>query len=126
MLTQETLVAFLATADSKAARAFYEGVLGLTFVGEHEHLVNFQSGGAQLALQKNDKVTPRFGTSLGWQVSDLRGTMRQLIARGVVFERFEGMEQDELGVWSPAGPATGVAWFKDPDGNLLSLSQQAT
>jgi catechol 2,3-dioxygenase-like lactoylglutathione lyase family enzyme len=122
MLAQETLVAFLATANSQAARAFYEGVLGLTFVLEHEHLIVFQSGAARLALQKGDAVTPRVGTSLGWNVSDLRGEMRALMARGVAFERFEGMEQDELGVWSPGGPTTGVAWFKDPDGNLLSLS----
>ena len=122
MLAQEKLVAFLATSNSAAAPAFYEGVLGLTFVGEHEHLITFDSGAARLALQKTDVVTPRVGTSLGWTVSDLRGLMRRLIERGVTFERFEGMEQDELGVWSPAGPSTGVAWFKDPDGNLLSLS----
>jgi len=122
MLTQEKLVAFLATSNSAAARAFYEGVLGLTFAGEHEHLVLFDSGPARLALQKTDTVTPKFGTAMGWDVTDLRGVMRRLIERGVTFERYEGMEQDDLGVWSPAGPTTGVAWFKDPDGNLLSLS----
>jgi catechol 2,3-dioxygenase-like lactoylglutathione lyase family enzyme len=122
MLAQETLVAFLATSDSAAARAFYEGVLGLTFAGDNGHLVFFDSGPARVALQKTDKVTPKVGTAMGWNVTDLRGVMRRLIERGVKFERFEGMEQDELGVWSPAGPTTGVAWFKDPDGNLLSLS----
>ena len=122
MLGKETLVAFMATSRPDAARAFFEGVLGLTFVGEHEHLVMFQSGAAQLMLQKTTVVTPPQGTALGWNVSDLRETMKVLVDRGVTFERFEGMDQDELGVWSPA-PGTGVAWFKDPDGNLLSLSQ---
>jgi catechol 2,3-dioxygenase-like lactoylglutathione lyase family enzyme len=123
MLRQEKLVAFLATANPEAARAFYEGVLGLTFVHEHEHLVVFDAGAALVNLQKTDVVTPPKGTAMGWHVPDIRATMRELIGRGVRFERFEGMDQDELGVWSPAGPATGVAWFKDPDGNLLSLSQ---
>jgi catechol 2,3-dioxygenase-like lactoylglutathione lyase family enzyme len=123
MLEKETLVAFIATSKPQAARAFFEGVLGLSFVGEHEHLVMFQSGAAQLMLQKVSVVTPPHGTALGWNVSDLRGTMRALVDRGVTFERFEGMDQDESGVWSPA-PGTGVAWFKDPDGNLLSLSQR--
>ena len=86
------------------------------------HAVIFESGETRLMVQKLDAVTPPRGTALGWSVSDLRGTMTRLIDRGVRFERFEGMDQDELGVWSPAGPATGVAWFKDPDGNLLSLS----
>jgi len=121
MLTQERLVAFLATADSKRARAFYEGVLGLTFTGEHEYLVTFDWGGAGLKLQKAAKVDPPHGTALGWTVKDLRETMRGLVARGVVFERYpDNHEQDEMGVWSPV-LGHGVAWFKDPDGNLLSV-----
>ena len=122
MLVQETLVAFLGTADAARARSFYEGVLEMTLIGDHEHLMTFQSGAARVALQKLDQVTPPHGTALGWNVTDLPSVMRQLMARGVVFERFEGMDQDDLGIWRPAGPTTGVAWFKDPDGNLLSLS----
>lgn len=122
MLGEETLVAFMATSKPDAARAFFEGVLGLTFVGDNEHLVMFQSGAAQLMLQKMAVVAPPHGTALGWHVKDLRGTMKALAQRGVTFERFEGLDQDEAGVWSP-GPGTGVAWFKDPDGNLLSLSR---
>jgi hypothetical protein len=70
-------------------------------------------------LQKTNAVTPPMGAALGWNISDLRGTIRALVARGVTFER--GMDQDELGIWSPI-PGEGVAWFKDPDGNRLSLS----
>jgi catechol 2,3-dioxygenase-like lactoylglutathione lyase family enzyme len=122
MLAQETLVAFLGTTDPARARSFYEGVLGLTLIGDHEYLMTFQSGAARVALQKLDHVTPPHGTALGWNVPDLPAVVRELMSRGAVFERFEGMDQDELGIWRPAGPSTGVAWFKDPDGNLLSLS----
>ena len=120
MLSEEALVAFLATSNPAAARAFYEGVLGLTFVEEHEHLVVFESGAARLNFQKVDAVTPPHGTALGWNVKDLRGAMKQLMGRGVAFERYDGMNQDGTGVWSPV-PGVGVAWFKDPDGNLLSV-----
>lgn len=122
MLGQEKLVAMLGTSDPQAARAFFEDTLGLTFVGDHGHALAFDTANARLMIQKLEAVSPRPGTTLGWSVGDLRGVMRGLIARGVTFERFDGMEQDELGVWSPGGPSTGVAWFKDPDGNLLSLS----
>ena len=122
MLKQEKMVAFLATSNPAAARAFYEGVLGLAFAGDHGPLLVFEAGASRLMLQKTDAVTPPHGTALGWNVTDLPGVMRALIARGVRFEHFEGMDQDELGIWQPGGPTTGVAWFKDPDGNLLSLS----
>ena len=122
MLANEILTAFLATSDSGRARAFFEGVLGLTFVAENEYLVMFESGSARLNLQKTEVVNPPFGTAVGWHVKDLRENIKALAARGVSFERFEGMQQDDLAIWSPE-PGTGVAWFKDPDGNMLSLSQ---
>ncbi len=120
MLAHETLEAFLGTSNSAAARAFYEGVLGLSFVGEHEHLVEFDAGSARVRLQKIEKVSPPFGTALGWRVRDLKGTIRALVAKGVTFER-GGLPHDELGIWSPE-PGLGVAWFFDPDGNRLSLN----
>ncbi len=121
MLAQERLVAFLGTSKPDAARAFYERVLGLTFALDDPHLLVFESGASRVMLQKLETVTPPHGTAMGWNVADLRGTIRALTDRGVVFERFDGMEQDDLGVWAPA-PGHGVAWFKDPDGNLLSVS----
>jgi catechol 2,3-dioxygenase-like lactoylglutathione lyase family enzyme len=120
MLAHETMVAFLSTTDAGRARAFYEGVLGLAFTGDHEHLMTFACGAAGLNLQKADKANPPLGTALGWTVRDLRGTIRALQGRGVAFERYDGMDQDEMGVWT-AIPGQGVAWFKDPDGYLLSL-----
>ncbi len=80
----------------------------------------FRSGASVVSLQKTDVVTPPHGTAMGWNVGDLRGTIRALVSRGVRFERYEGMDQDELGIWSPV-PGVGVAWFKDPDSNLLSV-----
>jgi catechol 2,3-dioxygenase-like lactoylglutathione lyase family enzyme len=122
MLTQERLVAFIWTADAERARAFYEGALGLTFVGDHGHLVLFDSGPARVALVRSEgPVTPPHGTAMGWNVGDLKASVRGLMARGVVFERFEGMVQDDLQIWSPV-PGEGVAWFKDPDDNTLSLN----
>jgi catechol 2,3-dioxygenase-like lactoylglutathione lyase family enzyme len=120
MLAEETLEAFLGATNSAAARAFYEGVLGLTFVSEHEHLIDFDAGGARVRLQKLDKVTPPHGTALGWRVKDLKASVRALMARGVTFEK-GGLPHDELGIWSPV-PGQGVAWFLDPDGNRLSLN----
>src|SRR6185312_1473390 len=121
MLTDERLVAFLVTTDAERARAFYVGKLGLTLVMDDEHLIFFDSGPARIALQKSAKpVAPPFGTAAGWNVRDLRGSVRDLMARDVVFERYASMQQDDLNIWSPA-PGQGVAWFKDPDNNLLSL-----
>lgn len=122
MLAQERLVAFVWTADPARARAFYEGMLQLTFAGDHDHLMTFDSGPARVSLVKSrEPITPPPGTALGWNVGDLRAAVRDLMARGVVFDRVDGMVQDELQIWSPA-PGQGVAWFKDPDGNRLSLS----
>jgi len=121
MLTQERLVAFLWTSDAKRARAFYEGKLGLAFVADG-HLMTFDSGPTRVSLEKSDgPITPPRGTALGWNVGDLRATMRDLMARGVVFEAVKGMPQDELQIWTPE-PGVGVAWFFDPDHNRLSLN----
>lgn len=120
MLADERLVAFLWTADAKKARAFYEGLLGLAFDGDYGHLVFFNSGPARVALVRSDgPVTPPQGTAMGWDVADLRATVRDLKARGVEFEH--GANTDESGIWSPA-PGQGVAWFFDPDHNRLSVS----
>jgi catechol 2,3-dioxygenase-like lactoylglutathione lyase family enzyme len=122
VLAEERLVAFVWTANAARARAFYEGVLGLILVGDHDHLMTFDSGPARIALVKsNAPVTPPPGTAVGWNVGDLRASVRALAARGVVFEHVEGMPQDELQIWSPV-PGEGVAWFKDPDDNRLSLN----
>jgi catechol 2,3-dioxygenase-like lactoylglutathione lyase family enzyme len=115
-------VLFLATTNPKRSRAFYEGVLGLAFVADEPPALVFQIGRSMLRIQKVDRVSKASYTSLGWDVSDLRKTVRQLRAAGVVFERFEGMNQDEDNIWQSPGGAF-VAWFHDPDGHILSLTQ---
>jgi catechol 2,3-dioxygenase-like lactoylglutathione lyase family enzyme len=121
-LGSSNIVAMLATADAARSRAFYEGTLGLRLLEEDGFALVFDASGTTLRIAKVNKVdTPPY-TSLGWSVADVRGTARELTTKGVSFERFEGMGQDELGVWTPPGSTAGVCWFKDPDGNLLSLS----
>jgi catechol 2,3-dioxygenase-like lactoylglutathione lyase family enzyme len=122
MLTNAPLMAFVAATDPTRARAFYETVLGLTFVADEPFALIFDCAGTTLRVQKVQAVTPPAGTALGWVVEDIAATVEGLSARGVVFERFEGLPQDERGVMVfPDGAQ--VAWFKDPDGNILSATQ---
>jgi catechol 2,3-dioxygenase-like lactoylglutathione lyase family enzyme len=121
-LASADLMAFVATSDLAAARAFYERGLGLALSGQSPIACTFDAGGTTLRVVAVEQPTIAPYTVLGWTVSDIAGTIRDLTARGVDFERFDGVEQDELGIWSAPGGAL-VAWFKDPDGNTLSLTQ---
>lgn len=122
MLDRSDLVAFAATADPQRARAFYEGVLGLKLVEQTPFALEFDANGVMLRIQVVPQLTPQPHTALGWSVADIAAMVRALAGRGVTFERFPGLEQDQSGIWaSPSGAQ--IAWFKDPDGNLLSLSQ---
>ncbi len=122
MLGAAQLVAFAATADAARARAFYQDVLGLRLVTDDAFALAFDCNGTPLRIQKVKDVQPPAFTVLGWSVPDLRQAMTALGKRGVSFERYAFLEQDALAIWAaPSG--TRVAWFKDPDGNLLSLSQ---
>ena len=96
-------------------------MLGLRFLRDDGFALVFDANGIVLRIVEMKEFTPQKGTTLGWDVSDLPATIRGLAARGVQFERF-GMPQDELGIWTAPG-GDQVAWFKDPDGNLLSLSR---
>lgn len=122
MLASSHLAAFAATAQPEVARAFYRDTLGLTFVSEDDFAVVFDANGTALRLQKVRRVEPRPYTLLGWRVEEIGSVVQQLTARGVEFLRFEFMLQDALGVWAAPGGAK-VAWFKDPDGNVLSLAE---
>lgn len=123
MLGVHALMAFLATRDAARARAFYEGTLGLRFVADEPFALVFDAHGTRLHLQKVDAFLPLPFTVLGWRVPDVGATAQVLAERGVRFERYPGMmEQDALGVWTAPGGAR-VAWFRDPDGNVLSLTQ---
>ena len=122
-LGKRNLVAFVTIVDVEKAREFYRDTLGLTLVSEDlPFALVFDANGVMLrvSISKNRVNTP--GTVLGWDVPDIRAAMSELASSGVRFERYAFLEQDEAGVWtSPTGAK--VAWFKDPDENLLSLTE---
>jgi len=122
MLGSIDIVAFVPTTDTTKARAFYEGVLGLQFVKDDGFAMVLDANGIMIRAAKMKEVTPAQFTVLGWQVSDIENVVQALQAKGVHFEIFGFFKQDELGIWTaPTGDK--VAWFKDPDGNILSVSQ---
>lgn len=122
MLGPAKPVMFLATSNPEMAREFYEDVLGLPCADEQFALV-LDVGGVQLRIQKVDKVVPPTGTALGFQVERLEAVVERLAGRGVSFEHYDHLVQDAYGIWTAPSGAT-VAWFKDPAGNRLSLSEQ--
>jgi predicted enzyme related to lactoylglutathione lyase len=122
MLGSTDLVAFAPSADLPRARAFYEGVLGLPVVEQDDFACVFNANGTMLRVTAVREVSPAGYTVLGWRVADIEAAARGLSARGVAFSRFDGMEQDDNGIWTSPGGGK-VAWFTDPDGNVLSLTQ---
>jgi len=122
MLGLQKLIAFVATSDLGRAKAFYEDILGLRLVGEDGFALVFDVGGTMLRVTRVPEVVAAKYTVLGWLVPDIEEMARYLQKAQVQLERYSGMEQDELGIWkSPSGAR--VAWFRDPDGNTLSITQ---
>jgi catechol 2,3-dioxygenase-like lactoylglutathione lyase family enzyme len=123
MLGSINIVAFVPTRDAGKARAFYEDVLGLRFVGDDGFALVFDANGIMLRVATvPPRFTPAQFTILGWQVKEIEKMVAALQGKGVRFERYGFLEQDKLGIWTtPTGER--VAWFKDPDGNVLSVSQ---
>jgi len=122
MLQTSHLIAFASTTDLGRARAFYEGVLGLPLVEENAYACVFDAQGTMLRITAVGEVARPGYTVLGWRVDDIDDAVDQLTLDGVTFTRYDGMKQDSHGVWStPNGDR--VAWFTDPDGNVLSLTQ---
>jgi catechol 2,3-dioxygenase-like lactoylglutathione lyase family enzyme len=118
------LIAFAATTDLTRAQAFYEATLGLPVIDENAYACVFDAHGTMLRITAVAEVAHPGYTVLGWRVTDISETIAHLESRGVVFARYEGMEQDAQGVWtSPNGDR--IAWFTDPDGNVLSLTELA-
>lgn len=125
MLEFSELVAFVASTDLARSGRFYEGVLGLRVQRQGSFVSTVRAGGTTLRVTLVERVEPAPYTVLGWAVPDIEDTVRTLSARGVAFKRFDDLEQDEWGIWRGLDGAR-VAWFEDPDGNILSLSQDAT
>ena len=112
----------MATTDPARAKSFYGGVLGLTLVSEDTFALVFDAQGTTLRVTVVPEIVLAPYTVLGWNVADITAATRGLVQAGAQFERYPSMKQDELGIWSAPGGAK-VAWFKDADGNVLSLSQ---
>lgn len=122
MLSNFNIVAFVLTTDAGRARTFYEAILGLKFVEDDGFALRFDANGTMLRVVKFGPFTPFPSTVLGWEVTDIEQVNQRLTQGGVTFERYDFLQQDAQGIWTAPNGAR-VAWFKDPDGNVLSLSE---
>jgi catechol 2,3-dioxygenase-like lactoylglutathione lyase family enzyme len=122
MLADKKLKAFVPTIMPDKAKIFYRDVLGLTLLSEDEYALEFNANGVLLRVIPVPVLQPQGFTVLGWNVDDIAATIQALNDKGVVCEKYAFMDQDESGVWTAPGGSK-VAWFRDPDGNVLSLTQ---
>lgn len=116
------LVAFIATTNASAARRFYRDLLGLRLKSEDDWVLVFDANGTMLRVTLVQELSPPTHTVLGWAVPDIVAAVRRLGEGGIALERHPNLDQDGLGIWTPPGGAR-IAWFKDPDGQTLSLTQ---
>ena len=122
MLTRNKIVGFVITTDYDRARAFYEGTLGFQFVSLDQYALVMRAGETMIRFNRMPRFTPAHYTVLGWEVPDIEAVVAWLKQRGVVLEQYPFIQDRERGIWTtPDGSK--VAWFKDPDGNVLSVSQ---
>ncbi len=122
MLANKKMKAFVPTLDPEKAKFFYTGVLGLKLLSADKYGIEFDANGTLLRINTVKEYTPHPFTVLGWNVDDIAATIKALNTKGVHCEKYAFLDQDEMGVWmSPGGSK--VAWFRDPDGNLLSLTE---
>ncbi len=122
MLASCDMVGFVLTKDYDKSRAFYEGKLGFEFVSLDQFALVMKAGKSKIRISKIPTFTPLQSTVLGWEVKDIIATAKWLSAQGVELEKYPFVQDKELGIWSAPG-GTKVAWFKDPDGNVLGMSQ---
>ena len=122
MLGSMPIISFVATTMPNRAKEFYSGILGLELLSEDNFALVFVAGGTMLRVAVVNELHPASYTVLGWIVPDIRKTIQDLVDRGVEFRHYEGFGQDDLGIWkSPSGDR--IAWFGDPEGNTLSLTE---
>jgi catechol 2,3-dioxygenase-like lactoylglutathione lyase family enzyme len=122
MLASSKMIGFVPTRDSKQAREFYEGKLGFQFVSDDQFALVMMAGDTMIRVAKAKDFTPAPYTVMGWEATDIEALVRWLTSRGVAFEKYPFIQDQELGIWTAPG-GDRVAWFKDPDGNVLSVSQ---
>ena len=122
MLASAKMVGFVPTKDSRQARAFYEGKLGFQFVSDDQFALVMKAGQNSIRIAKGTNFVPAQYTVLGWEVDNIEAMVRWLSGRGVVFEKYPFIQDKELGIWTARG-GDKIAWFKDPDGNVLSVAE---
>jgi catechol 2,3-dioxygenase-like lactoylglutathione lyase family enzyme len=124
MLANKKLKAFVPTVKPHEAKSFYQDTLGLKLLSEDNFALEFDANGTLLRVATVQNLTPHPFTVLGWNVDNIVAVIEQLNNKNIFCERYGFFEQDDLGIWiSPNGSK--VAWFKDPDGNTLSLTELA-
>jgi catechol 2,3-dioxygenase-like lactoylglutathione lyase family enzyme len=112
----------ICTRDRARASTFYRDTLGLAMIYEDDFAAVFNTAGATLRVSTVADFTPHEHTILGFNVPNVKATVKALLEKGVTFNIYKGFNQDELGVWTAPGGNVHVAWFKDPDGNVLSVT----
>ena len=122
MLASGKMVGFIPTGDYDNARAFYEGKLGFQFVSLDQYALIMRVGGHRIRIAKIPNFAPLQGTILGWEVENIAAVVAWLRDQGVPTEKYPFVQDQELGIWTTPNNDK-VAWFKDPDGNILSVSQ---
>jgi catechol 2,3-dioxygenase-like lactoylglutathione lyase family enzyme len=122
MLASATLMGFLFTKDYDQARAFYEGKLGFQFLSQDQFALAMRAGANMIRIAKIPDFAPARATVLGWEVADIEAMVSWLKGRGVTFESYPFIQDQKTGIWTAPG-GDRIAWFKDPDGNVLSVSQ---
>jgi catechol 2,3-dioxygenase-like lactoylglutathione lyase family enzyme len=123
LLDSSPIMAFSATTDAERAKEFYRDRLGLKLVEDSPFALVFDAAGTMLRVQKVQEVREAQYTSLGWKVEDIAAKVEELEKAGVKFEHYGFPGVDHKGIWTPPGASARIAWFKDPDGNILSLTQ---
>lgn len=123
MLSQAELVGFIPTVDADRAKRFYIDLLGLTFVSDDPFAIVVRSKTVTIRIVRVAAFNPSPHTILGWEVPDIEAMAREFSVNGIKFERYPYLEQDADGIWAAPDGRAKVAWFKDPDGNILSISQ---
>jgi catechol 2,3-dioxygenase-like lactoylglutathione lyase family enzyme len=124
MLDAGKMVGFVPTSDYDKSRAFYEGKLGCEFVSLDPYALVVRVAGHKIRIAKVPNFTPLQATILGWEVDDIKSVAAWLTKRGVSLEKYPFIQDRELGIWTAPG-GDQIAWFKDPDGNILSIAQHA-
>jgi catechol 2,3-dioxygenase-like lactoylglutathione lyase family enzyme len=122
MLSGKKLKAFIPTVMPGEAKIFYQDILGLKLLSEDNYALEFDANGTSLRVTIVTELKPHPFTVLGWDVDDISATIKALNEKGVFCEKYDFLQQDHLGIWTAPGGAK-VAWFKDPDGNVLSLTE---